>query len=407
MLTGPGRHVQLQQLGPLPRHGPVHRRAGWRRARRRARSGPASRSASGRTESSIEYRSRGRADRCRARPRSSLAAPLLAAAWARASRSRLNFGPGDAPYLSGFTSEYEIDDRSATHWTTYDAAVALPLTVSGEPDGARRTASLRVFRRDGAWSRSSFGGACRRPVRVPRRPLPRAQRRRWELRGPTPVAVAIARTRTSGRTCGLKLDWVRLTLGPGPDRRLSGWARWFRAVARRRSPRRPAPARGLGPAPRARCSAAPWCGRRRWRAASTIPGSSTACCAGVVPGSGALRPGGRGARPRASRRARRAAAADVRSAGRLGLAAFLRACARGEPSRLLLPRPAHARAAWSRVVRAAGLDFFRTPAACDLGARRVADRGLRPHLRVSRTHRPSTCRSRLIACRLRRRSPRR
>ena len=39
----------------------------------------------------------------------------------------LNFGPGDAPYIAGFAPEYEIDDKVGTHWTTYHAAVALPL----------------------------------------------------------------------------------------------------------------------------------------------------------------------------------------------------------------------------------------------------------------------------------------
>ena len=45
----------------------------------------------------------------------------------------LDLGPGDAPYVSGFAPEYEIDEGVATHWTTYTAAVALPLSVRGAP----------------------------------------------------------------------------------------------------------------------------------------------------------------------------------------------------------------------------------------------------------------------------------
>ena len=44
---------------------------------------------------------------------------------------RLNLGPGDAPYISGFTPAWEIEAGVATHWTTYEAAVHLPLEVRG------------------------------------------------------------------------------------------------------------------------------------------------------------------------------------------------------------------------------------------------------------------------------------
>ena len=41
-----------------------------------------------------------------------------------------DLGPGDAPYVSGFAPEYEIYDRLATHWTRYNAGVALPLSAT-------------------------------------------------------------------------------------------------------------------------------------------------------------------------------------------------------------------------------------------------------------------------------------
>ncbi|HET6898650.1 MAG TPA: hypothetical protein VFK70_09890, partial [Vicinamibacteria bacterium] len=62
-------------------------------------------------------------------------APLLAALVGVSGPRvvNLNLGPGDAPYIAGFAPEYEIDDKVGTHWTTYHAAVALPLQVRGGP----------------------------------------------------------------------------------------------------------------------------------------------------------------------------------------------------------------------------------------------------------------------------------
>ena len=43
----------------------------------------------------------------------------------------LNLGPGDAAYVSGFAPDYEIQDKVATHWTTYDAGIELPVALRG------------------------------------------------------------------------------------------------------------------------------------------------------------------------------------------------------------------------------------------------------------------------------------
>ena len=118
-----------------------------------------------------------------------VALPLAAAWWGARGPFAviLNLGPGDAPYLAGFTSSYEIDDRVATHWTTYDAAVALPLTVSGGP----MTLSYRFARvfPETAVVEVLFDGTvvdrfeCR-GGRFLERAVPLG------ARGPTPVAVA-------------------------------------------------------------------------------------------------------------------------------------------------------------------------------------------------------------------------
>jgi len=138
-----------------------------------------------------------------------VAAPLLAA-WVGARgpfEITLNLGPGDGPYVSGFTSAYEIDDRVATHWTTYDAEVALPLSVSGGPI-ALSYRFARVFS-ETAVVDVSFGGAvvdhfeCRGgrflERAVPLGPLP-----------PTPVTVSFQADSHERKNLGLKLDWVRL-----------------------------------------------------------------------------------------------------------------------------------------------------------------------------------------------------
>ncbi len=44
-----------------------------------------------------------------------------------------NLGPGDSALTTGFTPRFEVRDRVGTHWTGYDATVALPLLVEGGP----------------------------------------------------------------------------------------------------------------------------------------------------------------------------------------------------------------------------------------------------------------------------------
>jgi hypothetical protein len=124
-----------------------------------------------------------------------VALPLLAAWWgARGPFAiTLNLGPGDAPYLSGFTSAYEIDDRVATHWTTYDAAVYLPLTVSGGPM-ALSYRFARVFPETAVVQIVFAGGVVDRFECRGGRFQERRTRRPWRSRS--------VPTRTSGRTWG-------------------------------------------------------------------------------------------------------------------------------------------------------------------------------------------------------------
>jgi hypothetical protein len=156
-------------------------------------------------------------------------APLLAARiGATGPRTvTLNFGPGDAPYIAGFAPQYEIDDKVGTHWTTYHAGVALPLRVQGGPVDL----SYRFTR--------GFGETARVEVSYDGRAVDQ-----FECRGgtvlerkaalgvlpATPVRVGIESDSHERKDRGLKMDWIRLTLGPGTRLRLAGWAALAPAV---------------------------------------------------------------------------------------------------------------------------------------------------------------------------------
>lgn len=284
-----------------------------------------------------------------------VALPLLAArAGARGPFSiTLNLGPGDSPYVSGFTSSYEIDDRVATHWTTYDAAVHLPLTVSGGPMAlsyrfARvfpETAVVEIVFAGGVVDRFECRGG-------------RFQERTAPLgtQNPTPVAVAIRADSHERQNLGLKLDWVRLTgtghvwLYGGSQfvpavviallvalHVLAGWD--LRRAALLAAPWAAAAAFGL--------LRDPWLVHRLLR--GVVLSLSLFGVVGVGIG-------------RLLQARGRAAAPDVRALAALALATLLlRALAVNHPDFYYPDLRTHARLV--QVVRAAGLDFFRAPAA--------------------------------------------
>ena len=140
----------------------------------------------------------------------------------------LNFGPGDGPYLAGFAPEYEIDDKVGTHWTTYHAGVALPLEVRGGPVDM----SYRFTR--------GFGETAQVEIRFDARAVDQFQcrggtvlerRAALGVLPATPVRIGIESDSHERRDRGLKMDWIRLALGPGARLRLIGWAGVTPAVA--------------------------------------------------------------------------------------------------------------------------------------------------------------------------------
>ncbi len=157
-----------------------------------------------------------------------VALPLAAAlAGSRGGHAvTLNFGPGDAPYVAGFAPEYEIDDKVATHWTTYHATVDLPVTVEGEAALAYRFA--RVFPQTAVVDVSLAG-------RTVDRFESRGgvfQERRASLGAlpPTPLTVRLDADSHERKDRGLKMDWLRMETPRGAIVRLRGAARWMPAL---------------------------------------------------------------------------------------------------------------------------------------------------------------------------------
>jgi hypothetical protein len=137
-------------------------------------------------------------------------------------RASLKLGPGDSAYLVGFTPEYEIDGGASAHWTTKDAQVVLPLSIEGtDVELAYRfarvlpkTAHVEVFLGGALVDRfSSRGGKLEeRNVRVF---VPRA----------TPVQVAFKVDSRDPRDLGLRLHWLRVSVGVGGRIALEGFSR--------------------------------------------------------------------------------------------------------------------------------------------------------------------------------------
>jgi hypothetical protein len=160
-----------------------------------------------------------------------VALPLLAAlAGSRSGRPiTLNLGPGDAPYVSGFAPEYEIDDKVATHWTTYHARIDLPVVV----DAPMIVVAYRYAR--------VFPQTAVVDVKIAGEPLDGFEARGglYEERrpflglagtGPIPIAITVDADSHERKDRGLKLDWVRLELPRGGTVRLRGLAAWMPAV---------------------------------------------------------------------------------------------------------------------------------------------------------------------------------
>lgn len=283
-----------------------------------------------------------------------LALPLAAAFVGAPGPQRisLNLGPGDGPYVAGFAPAYEIDDKVATHWTTYHAQVALPLVVDGPATLSYRSARM-------------FVQTAQVEIAVDGRAVDR-----YEARGGTfldrsvdlgrlvgaPIHVTIDADSHEHRDRGLKLDWMRLDVGPGSRVRLQGFARW-RAAALIALALAVLFLAGWG-AGTAAAFAAPLsllltCGLRfdPWlthRLLTAVPETLLAIAVvGLLVGRGLITRG-------------LTSAATVRTLAALALLAFLvRSAAVNHPAFYYPDLRTHARLV--KVIEDAGLDFFRVP----------------------------------------------
>ena len=129
---------------------------------------------------------------------------------------RLNLGPGDAPFVSGFAPDSEIEDKVGWHWTTYAATVDLPFEVRG----ANLDVTLRYARVFGeeAVVEVSVGGVPTEPFRARGGEIKSATLRATGVGGP--VVVAFKVDSHERRNMGLKLDRLSLDVVSGASLRL-------------------------------------------------------------------------------------------------------------------------------------------------------------------------------------------
>ena len=157
-----------------------------------------------------------------------VSAPLGATLWGAGGplRVSLNMGPGDEPYVTGFWPHYEIDDRVATHWTTYDAQVEWPIEVSGPLQVSFRyarmlpqTAEVDVFFDGARFDHFSCRGGL-------------VEERSSELvaQPETPLRVRYRIDSHDRLDKGLRLHGLEVGLREGGRVRLRGAARWRAAL---------------------------------------------------------------------------------------------------------------------------------------------------------------------------------
>jgi hypothetical protein len=134
----------------------------------------------------------------------------------------LQLGPNDHRYLEGFATHYEIADGVATRWTTYHARVDLPLVLEGGPAEISyrfsrvfsETAEAELALGGAAVDRFSTRGGAVETRRVALPPV-----------SPTPLSLRFEIDSHERRNLGLRLDWIRITVGPDARVRLRGIAR--------------------------------------------------------------------------------------------------------------------------------------------------------------------------------------
>ncbi|HWX23860.1 MAG TPA: hypothetical protein VN083_02410 [Vicinamibacteria bacterium] len=137
-----------------------------------------------------------------------LALPAGAVLWGSSSPLGVTFrlGPGDSPFLVGFSPEFEIEGGVATHWTGENGTVDLPLEAEGNAVLSYRlarvlpqTAHVEVLLDGEVVDRFSCRGGAFLERSVPLGGRPR-----------TPLSLTFHVESKDSRKLGVKLHWVRL-----------------------------------------------------------------------------------------------------------------------------------------------------------------------------------------------------
>lgn len=154
---------------------------------------------------------------------------LPAAAALRGARGpltlRLNLGPGDSAFVSGFAPEYEVNEGEGRHWSRGRAAVHLPLVVAGGPSLVRlRFGPPPMSRSEAAEIRLTLDGASVERFVVPGGGM---QEHHLEVSlpgaGPLDLGIEVAWPGTDA--IGLWLDWIEFEVPPGRTVALAGSSR--------------------------------------------------------------------------------------------------------------------------------------------------------------------------------------
>lgn len=152
-----------------------------------------------------------------------LLAPLLVAAAkpvAGPLRLQLNLGPGDAPYVTGFSAMSEVEDAVGLHWSGPEGRMSLPLELAGPLKVSLRFA--RILSQAAAVA-IVFGGrpvdrfSCRGGAVLERTAEVNAMA--WT---PASAGVHVSPADAQGRA--LRLDWLRFDLDKSARVRLRGAA---------------------------------------------------------------------------------------------------------------------------------------------------------------------------------------
>jgi hypothetical protein len=151
-----------------------------------------------------------------------LAAPLLVAAAAPIGgplRLQLNLGPGDAPYVTGFSPVSEVEDTIGLHWSGPEGRMSLPLDVEGPLTLSLRLARILPQAADVAIilsGRSVLRFSCRGGAVIERAAAVEV--------GWTPASAGLRVSSADDKGRALRLDWLRFDVGRLGRIRLRGFA---------------------------------------------------------------------------------------------------------------------------------------------------------------------------------------